>query len=121
MSEPFALIIEDDEDLGTVFSAALQAAGFEVELIQDGRVALEWLAKTVPDVVVLDLHLPSVAGVEIFRDIRIDERLKNTHIVIVTADWDLARVMEDQVTFTMLKPINYHQLRDLTARLHPQK
>ncbi|MCP4418036.1 MAG: response regulator [Chloroflexi bacterium] len=120
MKKSFALIIEDDEDLGIVFSAALEEAGYEVELVQDGRTALERLSVTIPDVVVLDLHLPSVAGVDIFRDIRADKRLKNTHIVIATADLDLARVMEDRVTLTLLKPINYYQLRDLTARLLPE-
>ena len=54
----FALIVEDDKDLSTIFSIALQEADFETEIVSTGDKALERLADIVPDVVVLDLHLP---------------------------------------------------------------
>ena len=57
---PTALIIEDDEDMGTIFAAAMQQAGYETEVIADGRAALSRLQEIVPDMVVLDLHLPGV-------------------------------------------------------------
>ena len=62
MNNPFALIIEDDEDLSLIFSEALTAAQFETEVIQDGGSAVARLAETTPDVVVLDLHLPNISG-----------------------------------------------------------
>jgi DNA-binding response OmpR family regulator len=54
-----ALIVEDDEDLSFIFAEALRAAGYEPEIIQDGQLALDRLASFRPDVIVLDLHLPT--------------------------------------------------------------
>ena len=51
MSEKFALIIEDEADLATIFSEALRAGGFETEIIQDGAKAVERLKIVEPVVV----------------------------------------------------------------------
>jgi two-component system phosphate regulon response regulator PhoB len=58
----FALVIEDDEDLCGIFVKALEDAGFEVEAIQDGAIAQKRLEEVVPQVIVLDFHLPHVSG-----------------------------------------------------------
>ena len=58
MQNPLALVIEDDVPHANLFSEALQKAGFEIETIRDGQVALTRLAEITPMLVVLDLHLP---------------------------------------------------------------
>ena len=62
MSHPLALIIEDNQDQAEILAMALQAAGFETEIIQDGYEALRRLEAIVPDMVVLDMYLPRVSG-----------------------------------------------------------
>jgi DNA-binding response OmpR family regulator len=112
-----ALIIEDDPDLSTIFGSALKAAGFQIEVIRDGALALERLSAVVPAVVVLDLHLPEVAGTDILAQIRADSRLTDTRIIIASADSRLAESLRDQSDIVLLKPISFSQLRDLSARL----
>ena len=90
MSELLGFIIEDDDDLSVIFSEALQAAGFKTEIIQSGDRALARLAVTTPDVVVLDLHLPRVAGMDILHQIRADARLVKTRVIVATACWPWA-------------------------------
>jgi DNA-binding response OmpR family regulator len=119
MSNPLALIIEDDPDAATIFSEALQAAGFETEIVRTGDKALKRLAVTTPDAVVLDLHLPHVSGTDILRQIRADARLAKTRIIIATADPRLAELLRGQADLVFLKPISFSQLRDLAARLRP--
>ena len=68
--KPLALVIEDSEDVAIVFHTAMERAGFESEIISDGAVALERLAEIVPDLVILDLHLPGVSGEQILKFIR---------------------------------------------------
>jgi DNA-binding response OmpR family regulator len=117
MSKMFGMIIEDDEDLSVIFSEALQAAGFETEVIKRGDVAQERLAVTTPDVVVLDLQLPRVTGMDVLHQIRGDERLKKTRVIIATAHPHMAESLRDEADLVLLKPISFSQLRDLASIL----
>lgn len=117
MSGRSALIIEDNSDLAIIFSQALQAAGFATGIIQDGDQALARLAITTPDVVVLDLHMPSVSGAEILRRIRADARLAGTRVIIATADMRATDMLQDQADLVLIKPVSFTQLRDLAGRL----
>jgi CheY-like chemotaxis protein len=112
------LVIEDDEDLATIFTAALQKADYEVETIRDGLTAQRRLCQIVPLTVVLDMHIPIISGADILKQIRSDERLKDTLIVIATADARMGEAFTEAADFVLIKPITFTQLRDLTARLH---
>jgi CheY-like chemotaxis protein len=117
MKKPLALIVEDEFDISIVFSRALQAAGFETEVIRNGGTALEWLSSSKPDIVILDLNLPRVGGPEILRYIRADTRLAETPVIVATAYARLAEGIRDQADQVLFKPISFAQLRDLSARL----
>ena len=118
---PLALVIEDDADAADIFSEALKAAGFEVEIIDDGTKAIERLSTTTPALVVLDMHLPNVAGPEILeKHIRSEARLAKTRVIIATADPSMTETLnEGHAELTLLKPISFSQLRDLAKRLRP--
>jgi CheY-like chemotaxis protein len=122
MSE-LALIIEDDEDLANIFAEALRGVDFEVEHAPDGQKARDRLKKDpVPYLVLLDMHLPHISGGDLLTTIiKSDERFNNTTVIITTADARMGEAYTDQVDFVMVKPISFVQLRDLTARLKPQK
>lgn len=111
-----ALIIEDDEDLAIIFTEALKLAGFETKTIRDGQLAMQELDTCQPIVIVLDLHLPHVSGLEILAKIRADEQLKNAKVIITTADPRMSEMAEG-ADFVLIKPISFAQLRDLSARL----
>jgi CheY-like chemotaxis protein len=117
MSE-LAIIVEDDEDLATIFTEALQSANYEVETLRDGLLAQRRITQVDPHVIVLDMHLPIVSGGDLLKQIRSDERLKNTVVVIATADARMGEAFTDVADFVLIKPITFSQLRDLTARLH---
>ena len=125
MKEMSALIIEDDQDISFLFSQALQAAGFKYEVALSGDEALERLAVTRPDVVVLDLHLPRVTGTDILHQIRADERLQGTRVLVITAHPSLAKAIGGEADLVMLKPVGFRQIRDListlTADLEPEE
>ena len=120
MSNPQALIIEDDQKLREVFSQALKAAGFETEVIEDGALALEYLATTTPEVVVLDLHLPKVSGNEILDYVLSLDHLADTRVIIATADPRMAERLRNKASLVLVKPVSFVQLRDLALRLRPQ-
>lgn len=113
----FALIVEDEIDLAIIFSKALQEAGFETQIVRAGDTALMWLTSTQPQIVILDLHLPRVSGEDILKQIRADDRLTETKVIISTADPRLGELLQDQADLVLLKPIGFSQLRDLAVRL----
>jgi DNA-binding response OmpR family regulator len=119
MDELWGLIIEDDADLASAFTEVLHFSGLRMELIQNGSLALEILANSEPDLVLLDLHLPEVSGPEILDYIRNDRRLAGTKVVIVTADAVRAKQLEKTADLVMIKPIRFSDLLSLADRLFP--
>ena len=113
-----AFVIEDDEDLAAIFTAALQNADYEVETLRDGLTAQRRILKVVPHLIVLDMHLPYISGADIITQIRADGRFRQTIIVIATADARTGEAFTEIADFVLIKPIAFRQLRDLTARLH---
>jgi len=82
MNEARILVVEDEPSIREVVSLYLRRAGYDVSVVQDGQEALESLAGQMPDLVVLDLMLPKVDGLEITRWLR--ER-GDTPIIMLTA------------------------------------
>jgi DNA-binding response OmpR family regulator len=119
--KPLALIIEDDLDLSEIFAQALEAAGFDTEIIRDGRTGMQRLEGTVPHTIILDLHLPYVDGTKILEKVRLDERMSNVRVVVTTADTVSAELLRDTADFVLVKPISFAQLRDLAIRLNPER
>lgn len=119
MTNPLALIIEDDKNQAHLFTETLQLAEFETEIIQDGKAAVARLAETLPDLVVLDLHLPYISGKDILHLIRTDGRLTGVRVILVTADASLAENLWEDADLVLLKPVSIYQLRNLAARLRP--
>ena len=117
VKNPLAFIIEDNESVAEVFQVALERAQFEIELIQDGRTALDRLAIATPALILLDLHLPYVSGEEILRYIRAEQRLTETRVILATADLLKAKSLEDEADFVLVKPFGFIQLHELAKQL----
>ncbi len=118
-----ALIIEDDEDLASIFAEALHGVGFEVEHVADGRLAEERLKNGPPPfLILLDMHLPHVSGGDILTNIiKKEEHLAKTMVILTTADARMGETYGEMADFVMIKPISFVQLRDLTSRLKPKE
>ncbi|HEX6389508.1 MAG TPA: response regulator transcription factor, partial [Solirubrobacteraceae bacterium] len=67
---PRVLVVEDDEDIAQVLQRSLRLEGYEVRIAGDGEAALEVATNFVPDLVVLDLGLPKLDGIEVARQLR---------------------------------------------------
>lgn len=116
MTEYQILIVEDDVELGRAFADILDSQGMNTELVMDGRSALTRLNEYQPDFVLLDLHLPHVSGLELLEEIRADQRLKKTIVVVVTADALRAEEAQEKADLVLLKPVSLDQLLNLTQR-----
>jgi CheY-like chemotaxis protein len=117
VSDLFALVVEDHVDSAIIFSEAVRRAGFEVETVRDGEAALERLAVVEPDVVILDLNLPRVSGVDVLRQIRSDPRLVDTRVVVVTAHDEMINSIQEQADLVLIKPVAFSQIRKLATEI----
>src|SRR5882724_10548231 len=79
------LLIEDDRDIVELVRYNLEREGFQVAAANDGATGLVQLRKTPPDMLLLDLMLPKLSGLEICRDIRRDQALNRLPILMLTA------------------------------------
>ncbi|MFD0204999.1 MULTISPECIES: response regulator transcription factor [Saccharothrix] len=114
------LLVEDDEHIRQALGLALGDEGFEVTDAVSGEEALDLLAGTEPDVVLLDLMLPGVDGLEVCRTLRARGDLP---IIIVTARADAADVIagleagaDDYVTKPLVASVLAARIRALLRR-----
>lgn len=119
MTEPAAriLLVEDEADLRALLDRHLERAGYQVIPAEDGREALRLAWSRPVELVVLDLMLPAVDGIEVCRRLRADPRTARVPIVMLTARQEAAdRVagLEAGADDYVVKPFN---LRELVLRV----
>ena len=104
------LVVEDDPALRRMYRTALALAGFDVVEADDGLAALHFLDQRAPDIVVLDLMLPTISGFIVQQEIAAHAHTRNIPIVIVTgADLSLEHL---DVRCVLRKPVSPESLVD---------
>ena len=112
------LIVDDTETMRLAEQMMLAGEGYEIDVADDGVEALHKISLCRPDLVLLDIMMPRMDGIECCRRIKADERLKDIKVVMVTTKSEYERVKEafaagcdDYVT----KPIDKNEL---ISKLH---
>jgi len=86
MRERQIMIIDDEVDIVRLVQKRIQANGYKVTVYDQGSGAVERVKEIHPDLLLLDLHLPQVSGVNIYKAIRQQDDLKDIPIVFFSAD-----------------------------------
>ena len=110
------LLVDDEEEFLTASSQALGRRGFDVEIAPNGVTALEMVGKSEFDVLVLDVKMPDIDGIEVFKQIR--ETLPDLPVILLTGHSsidDAFQTSKNGVADYLPKPIDMDQL---AARLH---
>lgn len=115
--QPSVLVIEDALEIAAIYTEILEMNGMSVEHIADGALALRRLAGDAPDLILLDMHLPNVSGLELLTYIRESAHLRHTRVVAITANALLGQDLEDKADLTLIKPVNFTQINELTQRM----
>lgn len=80
------LVVDDESSLVKLCQLVLESAGFEVRGAFSGKQALSLLTDEMPDLILLDVMMPGMNGIEVCREIRTNTQAKRVHIVMYTAD-----------------------------------
>lgn len=87
------LVVEDEEDLRNVLKYNLEREGYRVSVADSGEKALELVRREVPDLVLLDLMLPGMNGLEVCRVLKSQEESRQIPVVMVTAKGEEADIV----------------------------
>lgn len=105
------LVVDDEFEVCDILKRFLTSKGYTVDTAQDGSIALEKIKEFCPDVVLLDIMMPGIGGIETLKEIRrIDPSIG---VIMVTAVLDEAlakRALEIGAFEYITKPINLHYL-----------
>jgi two-component system, cell cycle response regulator DivK len=84
-ARPAVLVVDDDEDARELYAWCMRAAGWLVEAVPSGEDAIVVAAVLAPDVIVIDLWLPLISGLEAIRRLKSDDNTRHVPIVAISA------------------------------------
>ena len=85
MEKPLILIVEDDEKSRRLMKDVLEHQGYAVMETDQGEVGLDLIRRCHPQLVLMDIHLPGISGLDAIREIRADIAIAKTPVIAVTA------------------------------------
>ena len=117
MSKALVLIVEDNADTRSTLDWLLKKQGFDVVIAQDGAAALRIIPRLQPDVIVVDLMVPKINGLDLTRRVRKMAGFAKTPIIVFSAysDGYLEEAKEVGATEVLRKP---EDLLDLSERIN---
>lgn len=115
---PTALIVDDNFFNRDLCKLALEHVGYAVEEAEDGQQALNRLEDQTFDMLVLDLQMPQVDGLDVIRELAMQPRHQNMSVIVMTANAHMATdEVEGKVDFIVYKPIDVSEFAQLAQRL----
>jgi two-component system chemotaxis response regulator CheY len=116
------LTVDDAMTMRKMVSFTLKAAGHEVLEAQDGAIALSMLQSRSVDLVLTDIHMPNMNGIELTRQLRALPSFGRTPIILLTTESDPGKKAEGRsagATGWIVKPFSQEQLLAIVAKLLP--
>ncbi len=114
MSKPRILVVEDEESFVDALQIGLTREGFEVHVATDGVMAMERFREVTPDLVLLDLMLPRISGVDVCRQIRATSGVPIIMVTAKVSEIDTVVGLEVGADDYVAKP---YRIRELIARI----
>jgi DNA-binding response OmpR family regulator len=119
MTQRTVLIIEDEEDAADMFAEMMRVSGYRVLKTTSSTPALTMMSAENPDVVILDIMMPEISGLDILRQMRQDSALAKIPVVIVSAKSlpaDIKIGMEAGASIYLTKPVGFIELKEAIER-----
>ena len=114
--QTIVLCVEDNPANMILVGRVVEAEGYELIKAEDGYKALDILENTVPDIILLDINLPGIDGLELARRFKADERLAPVPLIATTAQvlvGDRERCLEAGCDDYLPKPLDIRRLREV--------
>lgn len=119
MEQKTVLIIEDEEDAAELFAEMMRVSGFRVVKTSKSAPAISMMIADKPDIVLLDIMMPEISGLDILRQMRRDPNLASIPVIVVTAKSmpaDIKNGMEAGASTYLTKPVGFQELKEAVER-----
>ena len=113
------LIVEDNDLNMKLFNDLLQAHGYETMQTMDGRDVLQLARENRPDLIIMDIQLPEISGLELTKMLKADDELKDIPVIAVTAfamKGDEEKIREGGCEGYVAKPISVPTFLETVAK-----
>lgn len=114
------LVADDEHDIADLLALNLEMHGFDVQTVYDGEAARDAVIRTLPDLIVLDLMMPKMDGLEVVTALKAHRRTSEIPIVMLTAkasDSDVWAGWQAGADYYMTKPFDFDELLRYIAYL----
>lgn len=118
-SQKTVMIIEDEVDAAELFSEMMRLSGFRVVKMFASGPALSVMSQEKPDVILLDIMMPDISGLEVLRFIRREPDLASIPVIILSAKsmpTDIKTGFEAGASMYLTKPVGFQDLKDAVDR-----
>lgn len=119
MSGSEILIVEDNMIHAKMIKDMLKAKNFDTAHVENGAEALQWISNHRPDLIIMDIQLPDISGLEVTKAIKADDDLKDIPIIAVTAfasQMNKRKIRDAGCTDILTKPFSMPGLFEIIVR-----
>ena len=121
---PRVLIVEDDRGLLDMMAMVIKDWGYEVDAAISGPEAIRMIADNCPDIIMSDLVMPEMGGLELLDQVRSTKVCPSPFFVLLTGHGNVSIAVEavkHGANEVLLKPLDFERLRELLKRYAPDK
>ena len=120
MAKPNVLIVEDDTAMADTLASMIHLLGYGSTVVHSPRGAISAATKHRPNLILLDLNLPGINGVEVCRYLKRDPQFSNTPVIFVSVEGDAQMIQEAKeagAAAYLIKPIGLDDLEETIAHV----
>lgn len=116
-----SLLIVDDNTMNLDILKNLFKDEYKLSFAKNGKVALKILEKKIPDLILLDVMMPVMGGYETYKEIVMDNRFKDTHIIFLSAvdeiDQGVQQLDESRLVSLIKKPFDVAEIKNIVSEV----
>ncbi len=119
-SQKTVMIIEDEPDAAEMFAEMMRVSGFHVIKMFSSAPAIPMIAQEKPDIIILDIMMPDISGLEVLRYMRREPDLRAIPVIIVSAKsmpGDIKIGLEAGASMYLTKPVGFLDLKQAVERV----
>jgi DNA-binding response OmpR family regulator len=119
-SEKTVLIIEDEPDAAEMFAEMMRVNGFRVVKSYSSGPAIKLISSEMPDVIILDVMMPDISGLEVLRFMRQESKLSKIPVIVVSAKSmpaDIKTGLDAGASVYLTKPVGFLDLKEAVDKV----